>query len=181
MHAYEQRAGGGAGCAARLFLLFSFPCSADHERDWPPCKVVFFGLATNSLNVRNNKNNNNNITVGFSPILWLKGLTNVFYFSENSEWFRDLRVYFLRFRKIKGRRKSRTNSNSENYEIPRNIGQRKTSDRPGHRGVKCVAPKAVQYRARDLVNDDQYHGRQQEAPRIVRTRLLLGEGEPTTR
>ena len=41
--------------AARLFLLFSFPCSADHERDWPPCKVVFFGLATNTLNVRNNK------------------------------------------------------------------------------------------------------------------------------
>ena len=29
-------------------------CSADHERDWPPCKVVFFGLATNALNVRNN-------------------------------------------------------------------------------------------------------------------------------
>ncbi|CAN0266126.1 unnamed protein product, partial [Ascophyllum nodosum] len=40
--------------AARLFLLFSFPCSADHERDWPPCKVPgsFFGLATNTLNVR---------------------------------------------------------------------------------------------------------------------------------
>ena len=33
--------GGGGGYAARLFLLFSFPCSADHERDWPPCKVVF--------------------------------------------------------------------------------------------------------------------------------------------
>ena len=29
--------------AARLFLLFSFPCSADHERDWPPCKIVFSG------------------------------------------------------------------------------------------------------------------------------------------
>ena len=53
---------GGGGYAARLFLLFSFPCSADHERDWPPCKVVFcfFGLATNTLNVRNNNNNNNN-------------------------------------------------------------------------------------------------------------------------
>ena len=49
---------GGGGYAARLFLLFSFPCSADHERDWPPCKVVFFGLATNTLNVRNSKNNN---------------------------------------------------------------------------------------------------------------------------
>ena len=36
-------AGGGGGYAARLFLLLSFPCSADHERDWPPCKVVFSG------------------------------------------------------------------------------------------------------------------------------------------
>ena len=34
--------------------FFFFSCSADHERDWPPCKVVFFGLATNALNVRNN-------------------------------------------------------------------------------------------------------------------------------
>ena len=34
-----------------------FPCSAGHERDWPPCKVVFFGLTTNALNVRNNNNN----------------------------------------------------------------------------------------------------------------------------
>ena len=50
--------GGGGGYAARLFLLFSFPCSADHERDWPPCKVVFLGLVTNTLNVRNNNNNN---------------------------------------------------------------------------------------------------------------------------
>ena len=33
--------GGGGGYAARLDLLFSFPCSADHERDWPPCKVIF--------------------------------------------------------------------------------------------------------------------------------------------
>ena len=46
--------GGGGGYAARHFVLFLFPCSADHERDWPPCKVVFFGLATNTLNVRNN-------------------------------------------------------------------------------------------------------------------------------
>ena len=44
----------GGGYAARLFLLFSF-----HERDWPPCKVFsFFGLATNTLNVRNSNNNN---------------------------------------------------------------------------------------------------------------------------
>ena len=41
--------GGGVCCQT-----FYFPCSADHERDWPPCKVVFFGLATNTLNVRNN-------------------------------------------------------------------------------------------------------------------------------
>ena len=48
----EQRRGGG--CAARLYFLFSFPCSVDHERDWQPCKVVFFELATKTLNVRNN-------------------------------------------------------------------------------------------------------------------------------
>ena len=35
--------GGGGGCAARLFLLFYFPCSTDNERDWSPCKVVFSG------------------------------------------------------------------------------------------------------------------------------------------
>ena len=57
------RAGGG-GYAARLFLFFSFTCSADHERDWPPCKVFFFGLATNTLNVRNNNNNNIVLHVG---------------------------------------------------------------------------------------------------------------------
>ena len=54
----EQCGGVGGGYAARRFLLLFFPCSADHERDWPPCKVVFFGLATNTLNVRNNNNNN---------------------------------------------------------------------------------------------------------------------------
>ena len=47
----EERAGGGGGVLLDSF--FFFPCSADHERDWPPCKVVFFGLATNALNVRN--------------------------------------------------------------------------------------------------------------------------------
>ena len=47
------------GCAARPSLLFLFPCSADHERGWPPRKIVFFGLAANMLNVRNNDNNNN--------------------------------------------------------------------------------------------------------------------------
>ena len=49
----EQRAGGGGG-RCQTFSFSFFPCSADHERDWPPCKVVFFGLATNALNVRNN-------------------------------------------------------------------------------------------------------------------------------
>ena len=50
--------GGGGGGALPDFFFFFFPCSADRERDWPPCKVVFFGLATNALNVRNNNNNN---------------------------------------------------------------------------------------------------------------------------
>ena len=40
----------------QTFSFSFFPCPADHERDWPPCKVVFFGLATNALNVRNNNN-----------------------------------------------------------------------------------------------------------------------------
>ena len=49
---------GGGGCAARLFVLFAFPCLADHEqRDWPSCKVVLFRLATSTLDVRNNNNN----------------------------------------------------------------------------------------------------------------------------
>ena len=46
-----MRGGGGGGALPNFFF---FSCSADHERDWPPCKVVFFGLATNTLNVRNN-------------------------------------------------------------------------------------------------------------------------------
>ena len=57
---FSERAarGGGGGALPDFFLLLFFPRSADHERDWPPCKVVFFGLATNALNVRNNNNNN---------------------------------------------------------------------------------------------------------------------------
>ena len=35
--------GGGEGRCQTFFFLFFFPCSADHERDWPPCKVVFSG------------------------------------------------------------------------------------------------------------------------------------------
>ena len=56
---FSERAarGGGRGSLPDFLFLF-FPCSADHGRDWPPCKVVFFGLATNNaLNVRNNNNN----------------------------------------------------------------------------------------------------------------------------
>ena len=37
----NEQWGGWGGYAARLSLLFFFPCSADHERDWRPCKVVF--------------------------------------------------------------------------------------------------------------------------------------------
>ena len=33
---YEQRGGGGVLLPDFLFLI-SFPCLADHERDWPPC------------------------------------------------------------------------------------------------------------------------------------------------
>ena len=54
-----------------VFFLFSFPCSADHERDWPPCKVVFFGLATNALNVRNINNNCTKSIVFSSVFLFL--------------------------------------------------------------------------------------------------------------
>ena len=55
----EHRGGRGGG-AARLFLFSFFPCSAatsgiGHRVN----KVVFVGLATNALNVRNNNNNNN--------------------------------------------------------------------------------------------------------------------------
>ena len=41
---YERAAwggGGGGGVRCQTFYFFSFPCSADHERDWPPCKAVF--------------------------------------------------------------------------------------------------------------------------------------------
>ena len=52
--------GGGRGGGRCQTFPFSFlPSSTDHDRDWPPCNIVFFGLATNALNVRNNNNNNN--------------------------------------------------------------------------------------------------------------------------
>ena len=52
MDPFDRRpsARGARGGALPDFLFLYFPCSADHERDWPPCEVVFFGLATNALN-----------------------------------------------------------------------------------------------------------------------------------
>ena len=55
---FSERAARAEGGGGRCQTFFFFPCSADHERDWPLCEVVFFGLATNALNVRNNNNNN---------------------------------------------------------------------------------------------------------------------------
>ena len=37
------RTSSGGGWGGGIFRLFSFPCSAHNERDWPPCKVVFSG------------------------------------------------------------------------------------------------------------------------------------------
>ena len=48
--------GGGGGGALPDFYFLCFPCSADHERDGPLCKVFFFWLATNTLNVRETTN-----------------------------------------------------------------------------------------------------------------------------
>ena len=80
----EQRArGGGGGGAARLFFFF-FPCSADHEREWPPCKVVFFGLATNALNVRNNNFSLNNEVRGKKMSERLGGIIGCKY--KTSSW-----------------------------------------------------------------------------------------------
>ena len=74
----------------------------------------------------------------------LRGLINVFYFSENSEYIRDLRDRFPRSRKIKDRRKFRQKiflgtmnfletSGSGTQQIVQGIG------------VKRVATAAVQY------------------------------------
>ena len=50
-----------------FFILFSFPGTANHERDWPPCKVVLFWSATNTMSVRSN-NNNNMLVIRWSPV-----------------------------------------------------------------------------------------------------------------
>ena len=66
--------GGGGGALPDFFFFFS-PCSADHERDWSPCKVEFSGLATNTLNVRDN---NTKLKTGVveqqmkAPIAWIE-------------------------------------------------------------------------------------------------------------
>ena len=44
---FSERAAWGGELPDFLFILLS--SSADQERGWPPCKVVFFGLATNTL------------------------------------------------------------------------------------------------------------------------------------
>ena len=52
---------GRGGGAARLPLLLYFSCSADHERDRPPCTKVFFSgwLSIRSTSETNNNNSNN--------------------------------------------------------------------------------------------------------------------------
>ena len=68
---FTERAARGRGGGRCADFFFFSPCSADHERDWPPCKVVFFGLATKALNVRNNffyLNNNSKYSGAVSPI-----------------------------------------------------------------------------------------------------------------
>ena len=76
----EQRVGGGRGGGGGALPDFPssfFPCSADHERGLPPCKVVFLVLATNALNVRNNSYNSRSHKIekktkkyGFGPFLY---------------------------------------------------------------------------------------------------------------
>ena len=95
----------------------------------------------------------------------------MFYFSESSKCFRDLRDRFPRSRKIKGRRKSRKNIFLRTTKFLETPGSGTLHNVQGI-GVKRVAPTTVQYCARDLASDCQYHGRQQEAPWITRTRLL---------
>ena len=80
---FSERAarGGGRGGELPDFSFSLFPCSADHERDWPPCKVVFFGLATNALNVRNNNNNNSHHSSDLKT--WQNKETTTMYVRKN--------------------------------------------------------------------------------------------------
>ena len=51
---FSERAawGGGGGC--QTFFSSFFPLISRPRAGFSPCKVVFFGLTTNALNVRNN-------------------------------------------------------------------------------------------------------------------------------
>ena len=62
--------GGGGGALPDILFLFSFPCSADSEPDWPPCnKVVFQVGAANTLSVRNNNNHHEIYIIYYCDIL----------------------------------------------------------------------------------------------------------------
>ena len=54
------RRGGAGGGGEGAAILFFFPVQQTTSGIGHRVKVVFFGLATNALNVRNNNNNNNN-------------------------------------------------------------------------------------------------------------------------
>ena len=51
---FSERAAWGGGMRCQTFYLLFFLHSATHARDWPLCVKVMFGLATNTLNARNN-------------------------------------------------------------------------------------------------------------------------------
>ena len=87
----EQRArgGGGGGGRCQTFYFLFFPCSADHKRDWPPCKVVFFGLATSARNLRNNNNNNEEVLY-LQPMIPPKRFA---IFSPTGGWLEGLGVF----------------------------------------------------------------------------------------
>ena len=77
----EQRGGGGGGVPNFPFL-FSFLCSANHERDWPLLcdKVVLLSsLAANTLNLRNQ-----NIIERYSSIQKGVHLLDTYY--NNRRW-----------------------------------------------------------------------------------------------
>ena len=108
------------GC--QTFSFSFFPCSADHERDWPPCKVVFFGLATNALNVRNNNNNNNRffsydtesflilafIALVSNPKIFCNVLRSIFLLNSHISWWCQKSSPWSQGRKTPFGRKERT-------------------------------------------------------------------------
>ena len=72
---WRSRAAPGGGGVLPDYEFFFFLCSADHERDWPSYKVVFSGLATNTLNV---KNNNCRESAGTGPVVKVVRVTGAF-------------------------------------------------------------------------------------------------------